>query len=98
MNITTPVSSPLHPVFAALTWSLVTAENVFYKIPGSQVVARYVKSSHRDDPGRTALELILVVFAIWTLMKSRTRKDGQGKHFISFSEKVSCCSVIRERT
>ncbi|KZP16970.1 serine palmitoyltransferase [Athelia psychrophila] len=87
MNATTPATSPLYPVFAALSSSLSVAEDIFYKIPGSQVVARYVKSSHRNDPGRTALELILVVFAIWTLMKSRTRKDGQGKHFISFNEK-----------
>jgi serine palmitoyltransferase len=84
----TSASSTLLPFFAILTSSLSTLEDTFYKIPGSQVVARYVKSSHQNDPGRTVLELILVLFAIRTLLKSRTRTDRTGKHFISFSEKV----------
>lgn len=87
MNSTT--TAALLPVFTLLSTSLSTIESTFYKIPGSQVVARYVKSSHQNDPGRTVLELILVLFAIRTLLQSRTRTDRTGKHFISFSEKVS---------
>jgi hypothetical protein len=115
MNSTTAstASSALLPLFALLTSSLSTLESTFYKIPGSQVVARYVKSSHQNDPGRSVLELILVLFAIRTLLKSRTRTDRTGKHFISFSEKVwfpsissnlvltycgSCCGAYRKST
>ncbi|KAK7061211.1 serine palmitoyltransferase 1 [Favolaschia claudopus] len=56
-------------------------------IPGSAVLVRYVKSSHQNDPGRTVLELLLVAFAIFTLLQSRTRADRSGKHFIQFEEK-----------
>jgi serine palmitoyltransferase len=85
--MTSTTTSALLPVFTLLSTSLSTLESTFYKIPGSQVVARYVKSSHQNDPGRTVLELILVLFAIRTLLQSRTRTDRTGKHFISFNEK-----------
>ncbi|KAI0062481.1 serine palmitoyltransferase [Artomyces pyxidatus] len=80
-------SSALEPLFAFLSYSVSQIETTFYKIPGSHVVARYVKSSHQDDPGRTVLEILLVIFAIRTLLQSRTRADSGGKHFIQFSEK-----------
>jgi serine palmitoyltransferase len=79
-------SSTLDPLFVLLSYSWETLETVFYKIPGSAVVARYVKSSHQNDPGRTLLEVILIIFAIRTLLQSRTRADP--KHFIQFTEKV----------
>lgn len=74
-----------------LSYSLESLEAGFYKIPGSQVLARYVKSSHQNDPGRTLLEVILLIFAIRTLLQSRTRADNSSKHFIQFSEKVHIC-------
>jgi serine palmitoyltransferase len=80
-------SVTFEPFFAFLSYSLLTIESTFYKIPGSAVVARYVKSSHQNDPGRTVLEIILALFVIRTLLQSRTRTDRSGKHFIQFSEK-----------
>ena len=85
MNTT---STTLDPIFAILTRSLNTLVLGFNKLPGSAVFLRYVKSSHQNDPGRTLLELILVVFAFWTLLQSRTRADRTGKHFIQFNDKV----------
>jgi serine palmitoyltransferase len=82
-------TTSLEPLFSLLSSSYNTLETNFYKIPGSAVVARYVKSSHRNDPGRTVLEIILIIFAIRTLLQSRTRADNSGKHFIAFDEKVS---------
>ncbi|KDQ56574.1 hypothetical protein JAAARDRAFT_131811 [Jaapia argillacea MUCL 33604] len=79
--------SSYQPLLDFLLRSLSTLETTFFKIPGSAVVARYVKSSHQNDPGRTLLELILLIFAIGTLLQSRTRADRDGKHFIKFSEK-----------
>lgn len=78
----------LEPVFAYLSYSLSRLETTFYRFPGSHVVARYVKSSHQNDPGRTVLEIILIIFAIRTLLQARTRSDSGGKHFIQFTEKV----------
>ncbi|KAH9983383.1 serine palmitoyltransferase [Russula compacta] len=79
--------SPLEPLFAFLSYALVQAELAFFNIPGSHVVARYVRSSHQNDPGRTVLEILLALFAIRTLLQSRTRADNGEKHFIQFSEK-----------
>lgn len=81
-------SSSLEPFLTFLSHSLTVAENAFHKVPGSAVVLRYVKSSHQNDPGRTLLELILVVFAIRTLLQSRTKGDRSGKNFIQFTDKV----------
>lgn len=86
-------SSSFDPLFAFLSFSLLKVEAAFYSLPGSSVIARYVKSSHQNDPGRTVLELILVVFAIRTLLQSRTRNEKQQKHFIEFDEKVCTASV-----
>ena len=88
MTTTIHGSSPLDPLFTFLSYALIQAESVFYKIPGSHVIARYVKSSHQNDPGRTVLEILLALFAIRTLLQSRTRADNAEKHFIQFSEKV----------
>ena len=84
-------TSTLDPVFVFLSYSWATLETAFYKIPGSAVVARYVKSSHQNDPGRTLLEVILIIFAIRTLLQSRTRADP--KNFIQFTETV-CPRVL----
>ena len=81
----------MNTTFEYLSHLLETLDTCFYKIPGSQVLARYVRSSHQNDPGRTLLEVILLIFAIRTLLQSRTRAEGSGKHFIQFSEKVNIC-------
>lgn len=81
-------STTLAPLFGFLEYTLTTAQTTFDKLPGSAVIQRYVKSSHQNDPGRTLLELILVVFAIRTLLQSRTRAEKSGKHFIQFSGNV----------
>ncbi|KAI0767506.1 serine palmitoyltransferase [Fomes fomentarius] len=80
-------SQSLELLFSFLSRSYATIETNFFKLPGSAVVARYVKSSHQNDPGRTVLEVILIIFAIRTLLQSRTRGDQSGKHFIQFDEK-----------
>lgn len=81
-------TSSLEPLFTFLSYSYNTLETNFHKLPGSSIIARYVRSSHQNDPGRTLLEVILVIFAIRTLLQSRTRADNSGKHFIKFDEKV----------
>ncbi|EPQ50783.1 serine palmitoyltransferase [Gloeophyllum trabeum ATCC 11539] len=80
-------SANLEPLFSFLSTSYATLEQTFNRIPGSAVIARYVKSSHQNDPGRTLLELFLAAFAIWTLLQSRTRADKDDRHFIKFTEK-----------
>ena len=78
----------LQPLFIFLSRALEAAEYAFFKLPGSAVIARYVKSSHQNDPGRTLLEAILLLFAIRTLLQSRTRADRSGKNFVQYTEQV----------
>lgn len=87
MSSTSSSLSALEPLLAFLANALTTVESTFNKLPGSAVIQRYVRSSHQNDPGRTLLELILVVFAIRTLLQSRTRADRNGTHYIQFEEK-----------
>ena len=58
------------------------------RIPGSQVVWRYLVASHRNDPIRTLLELGLVFFILRTYAQSRTKGGPGGKSFVKFSDKV----------
>lgn len=86
-------SQNLELLFNFLSRSYTSLETNFYRFPGSAAVARYVIASHQNDPGRTVLELILVLFAIRTLLQSRTRSDQSGPHFIQFDENVSQMQV-----
>lgn len=67
-----------------LSYALQEAERLFFSLPGSTVVARYVKSSHQNDPGRTFLELGLAIMLVFVVFQRR--RDG--KRVIKFSEKV----------
>lgn len=83
---TANTTTTFEPILALLTLTLAQVERTFYKLPGSAVLARYVRSSHQNDPGRTVLELILIAFAVRTLMQSRSRDKSQGQ-MIKFNEK-----------
>ncbi|KAH9032102.1 serine palmitoyltransferase [Lactarius hengduanensis] len=74
------------PLFAFLSYALTQAESVFYNIPGSHVIASYVKSS-QNYPGRTVLGILLALFAIRTLLQSRDSRttDNGKKNFMQFS-------------
>lgn len=40
----------------------------FQKVPGSAVLVRYIQSSYQNDPVRSAIELVLVIFFIRYLL------------------------------
>ena len=87
--------SALESLFVFIAYSVSTIQRSFNALPGSAVIVRYVKSSHQNDPFRTVLEAILVIFAIRTLLHSRTRSDTTGKHFIKFSDNVRISRLMR---
>jgi len=88
MTVNTSTTN-LEPLFTFLQTSYSILESTWNHIPGSAVITRYVRSSHRDDPGRTILEILLFLFAVRTLLQSRTRAEGSGKNFVKLSEKAS---------
>lgn len=85
----TDIPAALLPLLSTLTALLHTLSQLFHRVPGSPIIARYIKSSYQDDPYRSLLEVLLLAFAVRTLLKGRTRGEGEGKNFIKFSEKVS---------
>lgn len=50
---------------------------------------RYIRESHRDDPGRTLLEVLLVLFALWIVVQGRRRAGREARNFVKLSPQVS---------
>lgn len=83
-----PFSSEFTPYLEYLNKTSSFIIKLIKLIPGSDILIRYVKSSHQNDPFRTLLELLLVFFIIRTWRQSRTRGDvGSGKSFVKLTEK-----------
>ncbi|KAG5951425.1 hypothetical protein E4U53_003130 [Claviceps sorghi] len=51
-----------------LSHGLQQAMSAFQKVPGSAVLLRYIRSSYQNDPVRSAIELILILFFIRYLL------------------------------
>ncbi|KIR35767.1 serine palmitoyltransferase [Cryptococcus deuterogattii MMRL2647] len=85
--VPTEIPAALLPLLGALSSLLYTLQNLFHKVPGSPIILRYIKSSYQNDPWRSLLEVLLVAFALRTLLKGRTRGDEEGKSFIKLTEK-----------
>lgn len=84
---TSDISPILLPVVDFLSSYLTYFTHVWHAIPGSAILGRYVQSSYQNDPWRSVLELLLVAFALRTLLMGRTRGEGEGKT-LKLSEKV----------
>lgn len=72
---------------AHLTEWLNEAITLFQKVPGSAVLIRYVRSSYQNDPVRSAIELVLVIFFIRYLMAPAYSTSKQ--NFIKLTDDVS---------
>lgn len=58
----------LHDAQAYLQASLREVSHAFHKVPGSAVLIRYIRSSYQNDPVRSAIEFILVIFFVRYLL------------------------------
>lgn len=76
------------PLVESLNGVLSSAQDGFMRVPGSAIVLRYVRSSYQNDPIRSLLELILVIFALRTILQSRTRGNSSSSNFVKLTEKV----------
>jgi hypothetical protein len=60
--------------------------HTFQKVPGSAMLVRYIQSSYQNDPVRSAIELILVIFFIrYLLAPSYATHSG---NFVTLTEDV----------
>jgi hypothetical protein len=70
--------------------------NRFQKVPGSAMLIRYIQSSYQDDPVRSAIELILVIFFIrYLLAPSYSTHNG---NFVKLTEEVGTSRTRRRAT
>ena len=53
-----------------------------------------LSSHHQNDPGRTILEVILIIYAIRTLLQSRTKVPPGGGKYVQLTEKVRTTGVL----
>lgn len=63
--------------------------NYVQQLPGSAIVVRYVKSSYQHDPVRSAVELILFLFAVRYMLSPKSA--NKPVNFVQLSEQV--CSI-----
>ncbi|CAG8547009.1 11088_t:CDS:10 [Funneliformis mosseae] len=66
----------LNELFVFLNTTITQISIYYSRIPGSAILLKYIKNSHQDDPFRTALELLLVFFAIIYLFTNKYRTDN----------------------
>jgi hypothetical protein len=70
-----------------LTDTLHSLTESFNKVPGSAMLIRYIQSSYQDDPVRSAIELVLVIFFVrYLLAPSYATHKG---NFVKLTEEVS---------
>lgn len=62
------------------------ASSNFHKVPGSAVLIRYIQSSYQNDPVRSAIELVLVLFFIRYLLSPSYSTDKQ--NYVKLREDV----------
>ncbi|UZJ57273.1 hypothetical protein CBS101457_006593 [Exobasidium rhododendri] len=82
-----PGSSNSAPLVDTLNSAFSSVSDTLFQLPGSSIVLRYIRSSYQGDPMRSLLELILVIFAIRTILQSRTRGGSSGTNFVKLSKK-----------
>ena len=58
----------------------------FQKVPGSAMLIRYIQSSYQNDPVRSAIELILVIFFVRYLLAPSYSTNRQ--NFVTLTEEV----------
>lgn len=67
------------------SWQLLSAQA--QRIPGSAIALRYVRSSYQNDPIRSAIELILFLFAVRYLLAPKYSAQKH-KGFVDLNEDV----------
>lgn len=70
-----------------LSHALQQASSAFQKVPGSAVLVRYIRSSYQNDPVRSAIELVLILFFIRYLLSPSYSTHKQ--NFVKLREDVS---------
>ncbi|KAI9020469.1 pyridoxal phosphate-dependent transferase [Hyaloraphidium curvatum] len=71
----------VNDVASVVAWDLVyavnttvtVALNVWNAIPGHQIIWRYIKASHQNDPGRTVVEVVIFLWLLAYIFRNRVK-------------------------
>lgn len=77
----------LHDAYVLLNRSAGELSTRFQRVPGSQILLRYIKSSYQNDPVRSVVELCLFLFAVRYLLAPRYSTTQKGA--VELTEDVS---------
>lgn len=86
-TVTTTVSMPptVELIEGALSNEFLYYLNLLDRVPGGQILLRYIKSSYKDDPIRSLFELALAVFAIHYFLSSKKKENKS--ELVKFSQR-----------
>ncbi|KAJ3088446.1 serine palmitoyltransferase component [Quaeritorhiza haematococci] len=77
-------------IVIAVNTTFSVANSLYSAIPGSNIIYKYIKDSHQNDPFRTLLELGLVVFMLWYFVHKRY-KAGANQVVLTEKEIEELC-------
>lgn len=75
VTATTTLSPSFELISITLGEKFLQCLNLLDKLPGGQIILRYIKSSYKDDPIRSLFELALFVFAIHYFLSSKKKEN-----------------------
>ena len=52
------------------------ATNVYKIVPFNSIIYKYIKASYQNDPLRSFMEALLVIYMVWYLLSSRYKKGA----------------------
>ncbi|KAJ3162630.1 serine palmitoyltransferase component [Geranomyces michiganensis] len=70
----------------AVNTTVAVAAQLYTYLPGHRILARYVSASYQNDPYRTLLEVGLIVFMVWYVLREKY-KPGKKNQELPLSEK-----------
>ena len=60
----------------AVNTTVAVALSVWNSIPGHQIVWKYIKASHQNDPGRTVVEVVIFLWLLAYIFRNRRKPEG----------------------
>ncbi|KAJ3411783.1 serine palmitoyltransferase component [Chytridiales sp. JEL 0842] len=79
-------------IIIAVNTTFTIASRLYSAIPGSSVAYKYIKASHQNDPLRTALEGLLVVFMIWYFFMKKYKPENKNDVVLTEKEIEDLCN------
>lgn len=80
----------LHDMQALVKDYSATFSTQFQRLPGSAIIMRYIKNSYQNDPIRSAIELILFLFALKYLLSPSYSMQRGGQVELTDEVRLEC--------